>query len=201
VEHPPLVTLDERVGQLDREDVLDATFASYEFDLERLRPGLRRLDDIGWLPLAQSHEDRVQRGLHAARGAAEPEVEQLLAEELLEHAELRAIQRQRHDRVCRLAALLLHLERMAELLAHPLRLQAAGAHHDDIRFGGFDRLLNLWPQRIPAPQLARIDPHVLLELTERLLERAHDRVVVGAVRDEQLGHAYPSGVLDRHPTE
>jgi len=75
------------------------------------------------------------------------------------------------------------------------------AHHDDVRFGGFDRLLDLRPQRIAAPQLARIDPHVLLELSERLLESAYDRVVVHAVGDEQLGHVYASGVLDRHPTE
>jgi len=54
---------------------------------------------------------------------------------------------------------------------------------------------DLRPQRIAAPQLARVDPHVLLELTKRLLEGAYDRVVVGAVGDEQLGHVYPPAFL------
>lgn len=48
-----------------------------------------------------------------------------------------------------------------------------------------DRLLDVRPPRIAAAQLARVDPHVLAEVAQCLPQRAHDCIVVGAVRDEE----------------
>ncbi|MEI2781737.1 MAG: hypothetical protein V9H25_10940 [Candidatus Competibacter sp.] len=74
--------------------------------LQRLGPGLRRGRHVGGEPLAHGDEDRVHRRFDAARVAAHGDVNRLLAEELLQHAELGAVQRQRNDRELILAALL-----------------------------------------------------------------------------------------------
>ena len=92
--------------------------------LQRLGLGLRRGRHVGGEPLAQGDEDRVHRRLDAARVAAHGDVNRFLAEELLQHAELGAVQRERDDRELVLAALFLHEERVAQFLADPFRLQA-----------------------------------------------------------------------------
>jgi hypothetical protein len=75
------------------------------------------------------------------------------------------------------AALLTKLERVAQLPAHPLRLQRSRAHHHGKGRGGFDRLLNLRPKRIAAAQLARIDPAFLAVVGQEGAEVAHERIV------------------------
>ena len=70
-------------------------------------------------------------------------------------------ERQRDDRELVLAALLLHVERVAQLFADPFRLQRIRADHDGEGRRFLDGLLDLRPERIAAAQLARIDPPVL----------------------------------------
>jgi hypothetical protein len=51
-----------------------------------------------------------------------------------------------------------------------------------------DRLLNLRPKRIAAPQLPRINPHILAQIAERLLKVTHEAIVLRAVGDAELAH-------------
>ncbi|HNG78286.1 MAG TPA: hypothetical protein PLW24_02360 [Burkholderiaceae bacterium] len=132
----------------------------------------------------------MQRSVDAAGGAADRDIDRLGVEELLQHAELAAVDRQRNHREVFDAARCLQLQRVLQLLAEPLRLQTVGA--DDHRQpgrradGGFD----LGPERIPAAQLARIDPAVLTQIGQALAKTSHQIVVLRAVRDEELaGHA------------
>ena len=73
--------------------------------LQRLGLGLRSGGNVRRKPLAHRDEDRVHRRLDAARVAAHGDVDRLLAEELLQHAELGAVERERDDRELVLAAL------------------------------------------------------------------------------------------------
>ncbi|HEY6177339.1 MAG TPA: hypothetical protein VIX73_22940 [Kofleriaceae bacterium] len=55
--------------------------------------------------------------------------------------------------------------------------------------------LDLRRQQITAAHLARVDPDVQAVITERSLQVARDRVVIGAVRQEDVTHvsSQPSG--------
>ncbi len=66
--------------------------------LDRFGLGLRRGGDVCGQSLADGDEDRVHGCLDSARPAAHWEVDRFLPEELLQHAELRAIQREWDDR-------------------------------------------------------------------------------------------------------
>ena len=164
---------------------------------ERLGLGLRRGRNVRREPLAQGDEDRIHRRLDAARVAADGDVNRLLAEELLQHAELGVVQRQRDDRELVLAALFPHQECVAQFLANPFRLQRVGADDDRISRGLIDGFLDFRPQRIAAAQLARIDPPLLSVIGERRAEIAHERVVLRAVGDEEFGHGWPPSALRR----
>ncbi len=122
--------------------------------LQRLGLGLRGGRDVGWFPQPQRDQDRVDRRLDPARAAAHGEVKRLLAEELLQHAELGAVQRQRDDRELVFAALFPHEERVAQFLANPFGLQRIGADHDSVGRGRVDGFLDLQPERLAAAQLA-----------------------------------------------
>src|SRR6185436_14126993 len=115
-------------------------------------------------------------------------VDRLLAEELFQHAEFCVVQRERDDRILVPAALFLHVERMAQLLADPLRLQPIRTDHDSVCRRVLNRLLYLLPERITTAKFTRVDPHVLTEIAERLLEIAHKAVVSRAVRNKELAH-------------
>ena len=145
--------------------------------LQRLGLRLRQGGHVGGIPLAQGHEDWIDRRLNAAGITAERDVERLLAEEFLQHPGPGAIERQREDREVVHAALLAKLERVAQLLTHPARLQRSRAHHHRKGRRGFNRLLNLRPKRIAAAQLARIDPAFLAVVGEGGAEVAQERVV------------------------
>jgi hypothetical protein len=134
----------------------------------------------------QRDEDGVQRGIDAAGGAADRDVDRLGVEELFQHAELAAIDRQRDHREVIDAARCLQLQRVLQLLAEPLRLQPVDT--DNHRQPGrcADGRLDLGPERITAAQLARIDPAVLTQIGQRPPQPAHQIVVLRAVRDEEL---------------
>jgi hypothetical protein len=83
---------------------------------QRLCLRLRFGGNVRGEPFAQCDEDRVQCRVDPARVAAQGNVNRLLAEERLELAELRPVQRKRDDRKPVPAALFLHLERVAQLL-------------------------------------------------------------------------------------
>jgi hypothetical protein len=87
-----------------------------------------------------------------------------------------------------LAASLPKLQRADQLFADPLGLQPVRADHDGEGRRFLDRPLDLGPQRIAAAKLARVDPAVPPEIVERGAEIAHERVVLRAVRDEDLAH-------------
>lgn len=127
-----------QVGQLEREF------------FQRLGFGLGRGSDVGGITFAERDEDCVHRRLDAARVAGHGDVDRLLAEELLQHAEFGAAQRQRDDRILVLAAFVPQSERVAQLLADPLRLQRIRADHDGEGRCGLDGLLDLQPERIAA---------------------------------------------------
>ena len=85
------------------------------------RLGLRLRSDghVGREPFAHCDEDRIQRRVDPARAAAHGNVNRFLAEEFFQHAELGAVKRERDDRELVLAALFLHIQRVAQFLADP----------------------------------------------------------------------------------
>ena len=129
-------------------------------------------------PLAQRDQDRIHGGLDAARAAAHGDVKRFFAEELLQHTELSAIQRERDDRELVLAGFLPLVKRVAQLLTHPLGLQSVRADHDRVGRRTLDGFLDFGPQRIAAAQFARIDPTVLSVVGQRRPEIANERVVL-----------------------
>lgn len=156
---------------------------------QRLGLRLRCEANIRGEPFAECDENRVQSRVDAAGGAAHGNVNRFLAEELFQHAELRAIQGKGDDGERIPPTLFLHVERMAQLLADPLGLERVRADHDRVGRRALNGLLNFRPKRIPAAQLARIDPHVLIEVAEGLLQVTHEAVVARAVRKKEAGHA------------
>jgi hypothetical protein len=156
--------------------------------LQRLGLRLRLRGHIGGQPLAHGDQDCVHRRFDAARVAAHREVNRLLAEELPQHAELGAVQRERDDGEDVFAALFPDAERVAQFLADPSRLQRIRADHDRVGRGGVDGFLDLQPQRIATAQLAGIDPARLAVIGERRAQFSHEGVVLRAVGDEELGH-------------
>ena len=158
--------------------LLELEVGEFEHELlQRLGLRLRQDGHVGGIALAQGHEDWIDRRLNAAGITAERDVNRLLAEEFLQHPEPGAIEGKRNNGELLPAALLAKLERVAQLLAHPLRLQRSRAHHHGKGRRGFDRLLNLRPKRIATAQLARIDPAFLAVIGQRGAEIAHERVV------------------------
>lgn len=89
------------------------------------------------------------------------------------------------------------LEGVLQLLADPARLQATRADQDHAGVGVLDGALDLGRQEIAAADLARVDPDVQAMIAERTLQGARDRVVVGAVRQEDVTHAVLPGRLTR----
>ncbi len=171
-----VLLLELQVGQLEHQV------------LQGLGLRLRSRRNVRREPLAQGHEDCVERRLDSASVAAHGNVDRFLAEELLQHAEPGAVQRQRNDRKLVAAPKLLYVDRVTQLLADPFGLQRIRADHDGVGRRFFDGLLNFLPQPIATAQLAGIDPHVLAKIGERPLEIAHEAVVPRAVGDEQLAH-------------
>jgi hypothetical protein len=159
--------------------------------LERLGFRLLGGPGVGGKPFAECGEDRVQGLVDPSRGAADRNVRGLPAEDHFQDAELRAVQRQRDDPVLVSAALPPHVQRMLQLLTDPAGLQRAGADHHRILRRALDGGLDLRPERIATAQLARVDPRVLIVVREGLAELAHEGVVLRAVRNEDLAHAWP----------
>ena len=163
--------------------------------LQRLGLGLGRGSDVGGIAIAQRDEDRVHRRLDAARVAGHGDVDRFLAEELFQHAELGAVQRERDDGELVLAAFFAQFERVAQFHADPFRLQRIRADHDREGRRGFDGPLDFHPERIAAAQLARIDPAGLAVIGERRAEFAHEAVVLRAVGDEEFAHRCLDAIL------
>nr|WP_251971129.1 hypothetical protein [Sphaerotilus sp. FB-5] len=120
----------------------------------------------------------MQRGVDATSGAADRDVERFGGEKLFQHTQLAAIDRQRNHREAVGAACRLQLQRIFQLLAEPLRLQPVGADDHCQPGRSADGCLDLWPERITAAQLARIDPALLPQLGQTLAQTPHQIVVL-----------------------
>ncbi len=161
--------------------ILLVEFEIGEFEdefLQRLGFGLGRRFRIGRQPLAHRDKDRIQRRLDPARSTSDRDIERLAVEELLQHAELRFIERKRDDGVFLAPALFLHFQREPKLFSDPLRLQRIGTddHGKGRRF--VDRFPDVGIEQPARKQLPRIDPRLHAVIAERLLERAHEVVVL-----------------------
>jgi hypothetical protein len=95
-------------GRGATDSVLLMEFQVGEFEdqfLQRLGVGLSDRGNIRGESLPRGNQDRIHRRLDSARVAAHGDVDRFLAEEFFQHAELRAVQRERNDWELVLAAL------------------------------------------------------------------------------------------------
>ena len=167
--------------------LLDSQIAELEHQLFEWRgAGLWHGFGVGGQLEPQRHQDRVQRGIYTPRAAAQGDVGWLSVKKFFQHAEPGVVQRQGDHRKAVWAALALQAQRVLELFAYPPRLQSVRADQHRQRVGLINGLTDHLPQQIAAANLARVDPDLLAAFRQRLAQLAHQGVVLGRVRDEQL---------------
>ncbi len=158
--------------------LMEAVVAEFEHKLfHRLRPRLEHRRPVGRQAEANGHQDVVEGGRGAAGGAAHRDVGGFLAEVLSQHTKPGAVEGKGDHGEGIPAPLGLNLQGMAELLPHPAQLRRSGAHQHRQTRRGLDRRLDLPPQRITPPELPRIDPHLLVQIRQRLPQLSHKAVI------------------------
>ena len=166
---------------------MEAEVAELEHQLRhRLRPGLGQRRPVARQAQAEGHQDVVEGGGGAARGAAQRDVGGLLVEIARQRTGLRAIECQQDHGKCGPSPLGLQLEPVLQLLGHPIRFERSRAHQHRQPRRRFDRGLDRTPERITPLELARIDPHRLPQVRQCLPQLPHEAVVGAAVGEEQM---------------
>lgn len=143
---------------------------------------------IGREPSTQGNKDGADRGIEPAGNSGDGDVDGLLVEDRLQHAELGGVEGEGDYRELVPAALLLNCEGMGQLFADPLRLQGGGVDQDGVGTGLVDGRLNRGPKRIAAAQLARVDPDRLAQLGEGLVQQRNNGIIGAGVGQKEVAH-------------